>query len=64
MHPFIETQKEFLRDVPPFRPGDTVKARCHPLRDGTHGCLLGYLKGPDGSVKNWDGGAVPDLADF
>ncbi|HEY7407530.1 MAG TPA: 50S ribosomal protein L19 [Gemmatimonadaceae bacterium] len=26
MHPFIETQKEFLRgDVPPFRPGDTVR---------------------------------------
>ena len=26
MHPFIETQKEYLRsDVPPFRPGDTVR---------------------------------------
>ena len=26
MHPFIETQKEWLRDnVPPFRPGDTVR---------------------------------------
>src|SRR5687767_1519945 len=26
MHPFIETQKEFLRaDVPPFRPGDTLR---------------------------------------
>ena len=26
MHPFIETQKEFLRgDIPPFRPGDTVR---------------------------------------
>ena len=26
MHPFIETQKEWLRtDVPPFRAGDTVK---------------------------------------
>jgi large subunit ribosomal protein L19 len=22
MHPFIETQKEWLRSVPPFRPGD------------------------------------------
>ncbi|HEX4932747.1 MAG TPA: 50S ribosomal protein L19 [Gemmatimonadaceae bacterium] len=25
MHPFIETQKEWLRDVPPFRAGDTVR---------------------------------------
>ena len=25
MHPFIETQKEFLRTVPRFRPGDTVR---------------------------------------
>jgi large subunit ribosomal protein L19 len=26
MHPFIETQKEYLRaDVPPFRAGDTVR---------------------------------------
>ncbi|HET7583565.1 MAG TPA: 50S ribosomal protein L19 [Gemmatimonadaceae bacterium] len=26
MHPFVETQKEYLRsDVPPFRPGDTLR---------------------------------------
>ncbi len=25
MHPFIETQKEWLKEVPPFRPGDTVR---------------------------------------
>ena len=25
MHPFIETQKEWLRSVPPFRPGDTLR---------------------------------------
>jgi large subunit ribosomal protein L19 len=25
MHAFIETQKEWLRNVPPFRPGDTLK---------------------------------------
>jgi ribosomal protein L19 len=26
MHPFIETQKEWMRsDIPPFRPGDTVR---------------------------------------
>jgi large subunit ribosomal protein L19 len=25
MHPFIDTQKEWLRSVPPFRAGDTVR---------------------------------------
>jgi large subunit ribosomal protein L19 len=25
MHPFIETQKEWLRTVPPFRAGDTLR---------------------------------------
>jgi large subunit ribosomal protein L19 len=25
MHPFIETQKEWLREIPPFRAGDTVR---------------------------------------
>jgi len=47
-----------------LKAGDSVKARCHPLRDGTNGCLLGFLKAPDGSIKNWDGGAVPELRDF
>ena len=47
-----------------IKAGDTIKARCHPLRDGSNGCLLGFLKARDGSVKNWDGGAVPELTDF
>ena len=25
MHPFIETQKEWMKDVAPFRAGDTVR---------------------------------------
>ena len=25
------------------RAGDTVKARCHRLRDGANGCLLGFI---------------------
>ena len=25
MHPFIETQKEWLRNIPPFRSGDTLR---------------------------------------
>ena len=45
-------------------PGDTVKARCHPLRDGSNGCLLGFLKAKDGSVKDWDGGGAPPPSDF
>lgn len=42
-----------------LKAGDTIKARCHQLRDGSTGCLLGYLKGPDGVVKDWDGGTGP-----
>jgi hypothetical protein len=42
-----------------LKKGDAVKVRCHQLRDGSPGCLLGFLKGPDGVVKNWDGGAGP-----
>ena len=34
MHPFIETQKEYLRDnVPSFRPGDTVRVNVR-VREG------------------------------
>jgi hypothetical protein len=47
-----------------IKPGDKVKARCHPLRDGTAGCLLGFLKAADGSVKDWDGGNAPAPGDF
>jgi hypothetical protein len=46
------------------KPGDTIKARCHPLRDGSNGCLLGFLKARDGSVKDWDGGNAPVPSDF
>jgi Family of unknown function (DUF6152) len=47
-----------------IRPGDTVKARCHRLRDGSNGCLLGFLKAKDGTVKDWDGNNAPPPADF
>jgi hypothetical protein len=42
-----------------LKAGDVIKARCHRLRDGSNGCLLGFLKGPDGVVKDWDGGTGP-----
>jgi hypothetical protein len=45
--------------------GDKIEARCHPLRDGSNSCLLGFLKAADGSVKDWDGRAdTPVPADF
>jgi len=47
-----------------IKPGDTIKARCHPLRDGSRGCLLGFVKARDGSVKDWDGNNLPIPADF
>ena len=46
------------------KPGDTVKARCHRLRDGSNGCLLGFLKAKDGTVKDWDGNNAPAPSDF
>ena len=46
------------------KPGDTVKARCHQLRDGTNGCLLGFLKAKDGTVKDWDGNEASLPANF
>jgi len=47
-----------------IKPGDTIKVRCHPLRDGSRGCLLGFLKSADGTVRDWDGGKAPAPADF
>lgn len=38
-----------------IRPGDSIKARCHPLRDGSEGCLLGFLQVGSDSVIDWDG---------
>ncbi|PYS39831.1 MAG: hypothetical protein DMG14_12650 [Acidobacteria bacterium] len=46
------------------KPGDTVKARCHLLRDGTNGCLLGFLKAKDGTIKDWDGNNAKLPTDF
>jgi uncharacterized protein DUF6152 len=47
-----------------LKPGEPVKVRCHPLRDGSRGCLLGFLKAKDGSVKDWDGNNLPIPADL
>ena len=34
--------------------GDTISVRCHPLRDGSNGCLLGYVTTADGVEIEWD----------
>jgi hypothetical protein len=44
--------------------GDTIKVRCYPLRDGSPGCLLGFIKAADGSVKDWDARNAAVPADF
>jgi len=44
------------------RPGDTIKVRCHLLKDGSNGCLLGYVTPMHGDAarghgieRDWDG---------
>ena len=34
--------------------GQSLSLRCHPLKDGSRGCLLGYITMPDGSEKEFD----------
>lgn len=45
-------------------PGDSIKVRCHPLRDGSRGCLLGFVKTSGGTVTDWDGTGLQAPADF
>ena len=45
-------------------PGDKISVRCHVLKDGSNGCLLGFLKAKDGTVKDWDGGNAATPKDF
>ena len=34
--------------------GDTISVRCHQLKDGSNGCLLGFLTPEGGAEKEWD----------
>ena len=36
------------------KPGDKIHVRCHPLRDGSNGCLLGFVTTEGGVEKEWD----------
>jgi uncharacterized protein DUF6152 len=54
-----------------LRPGDTARVRCNRLRDGSTGCLLGFVTPTHGDTKrghgierDWDGPrAGPDPRD-
>ena len=37
------------------RAGDAIKARCHQLRDGAKGCLLGFITPMHGDAARGDG---------
>jgi hypothetical protein len=45
-------QKGLSQDT--IGPGDIVSVRCHRLRDGANGCLLGYLTPEGGEEVMWD----------
>ena len=34
--------------------GDEISVRCHRLKDGSNGCLLGFVTPPGGEEKEWD----------
>ena len=37
------------------KPGDTIKVRCHLLRDGSQGCLLGFVTPMHGDAARGHG---------
>jgi hypothetical protein len=37
------------------KPGDRIKVRCHLLRDGSNGCLLGFVTPQHGDVARGHG---------
>ena len=37
-----------------IKPGDEISVRCHRLRDGSQGCLMGYVTPNGGAEKEWD----------
>jgi Family of unknown function (DUF6152) len=40
-------------DLTSFKAGETISARCHQLKDGSSGCLLGFIT-KDGVEKTFD----------
>jgi len=55
MHPFIETQKEWLKAIPPFRAGDTLRVNVR-VKEGDkervqafEGVVISQARGPQAS---------------
>ena len=46
------TRRGWARDD--VKPGDSISVRCHQLKDGSRGCLLGYVTPPGGVEKEFD----------
>jgi hypothetical protein len=47
-----------------LKAGDPIKVRCHPLQDGSRGCLLGFVKTNDGKITDWDRTNLPISRDL
>ena len=37
-----------------IKAGDSLTVRCHPLKDGSRCCLMGFVVMNDGSEKEFD----------
>ncbi len=46
------TRRGWSRDD--LQPGDEISVRCHQLRDGSNGCLLGYVTVPGAEEREFD----------
>ena len=46
------TRRGWSRDD--IQPGDSISVRCHQLKDGSQGCLLGYVMPEGGVEKEFD----------
>ena len=46
------TQKGWTRDS--LQPGDKISVKCYQLRDGSDGCLLGFVTTADGVEREFD----------
>ncbi len=46
------TQKGWTRDS--LQEGDQISVKCYQLRDGSDGCLLGYITTADGVEREFD----------
>ena len=50
--PSALTREGWKRDD--IKAGDTIKVRCHRLRDGTNGCVLGFVTTSTYNDKEYD----------